>query len=68
MVQKMITTITDAIGGVLQGIGGAIVDFFDVAVLKTDGELTTFAVWALAFLGIGFGLGVVKFITNLVRH
>lgn len=68
MVQKMITTITDAIGGVLRGIGGAIVDFFDVAVLNTDGELTTFAVWALAFLGIGFGLGVVKFITNLVRH
>lgn len=68
MVTKMITAITESIAGVLSGIGGAIVDFFDVAVLNSDGELTTFAVWALAFLGIAFGLGVVKFITNLVRH
>ena len=68
MVTKMITTITEAIGGTLSGIGGAIVDFFDKAVLTTDGEMTTVAVWALAFLGISFGLGVVKFITSLVRH
>ena len=68
MVQKMITTITDALGGVLTGTGKSIVDFFDHTVVNSDGELTTFAVWALAFLGIGFGLGVVKFITNLVRH
>ena len=68
MVTKMITTITEAIGGVLSGIGGAIVDFFDTAVLTAEGEMTTFAVWALAFLGISFGLGVVKFITSLVRH
>lgn len=68
MVQNMITTITDAIGGMLSGVGNAIVEFFDVAVLTSNGELTTFAVWALAFLGIGFGLGVVKFITNLVRR
>lgn len=67
MVTKMISAITQAISGVLSGIGGAIVDFFDVAVLNGS-ELTTFATWALAFLGIGFGLGVVKFITNLVRH
>ena len=68
MVAEMITTITDALGGVLTGVGSAIVDFFNTAVLTTDGKLTTFAVWALAFLGISFGLGVVKFITNLVRH
>ena len=68
MVTKMITTIVEAITGMLTGVGSAIVDFFDVAVLTADGSLTTFAVWALAFLGIGFGLGVVKFITNLVRR
>lgn len=68
MVTEMITTITDALGGVLSGTGGAIVDFFNTAVLTADGKMTTFAVWALAFLGISFGLGVVKFITNLVRH
>ena len=68
MVANMVTAIVDAIKGVLTGVGSAIVDFFNVAVLTTDGELTTFAVWALAFLGIGFGLGVIKFITNLVRR
>lgn len=68
MVTKMITTIVEAITGMLTGVGSAIVDFFDVVVLTADGGLTTFAVWALAFLGIGFGLGVVKFITNLVRR
>lgn len=68
MVAKMIESIVSALTGVLTGVGSAIVDFFDVAVLTTEGELTTFAVWALAFLGISFGLGVVKFITNLVRR
>lgn len=72
MVTKMITAITEALSGVLSGVGSAIVDFFDTAVIKTgaggETELTTFAIWALAFLGISFGLGVVKFITNLVRR
>lgn len=68
MVTEMITSIVEAIKGILTGVGSAIVDFFNVAVLTTDGKLTTFATWVLAFLGIGFGLGVVKFITNLVRH
>lgn len=64
---QMISAITDSIGGILVGIGASIVSFFDVTVLTENNELSTFAIWALAFLGIGFGLGVVKFITNLVR-
>ena len=68
MVEKMVSNITDALGGTLGGIGNAIVDFFDKTVVNADGELTTFAVWALGFLGISFGLGVVKFITNIIRH
>ena len=68
LVGRMISNIVTPIGGVLAGIGSAIVDFFNVAVLTTEGELTTFAVWALAFFGIGFGLGVTKFITNLVKR
>lgn len=68
MVANMIKNITDAITGVLTGVGGAIVDFFDVTVLTENGDLSTFAVWVLAFLGISFGLGVVKFITNLIRR
>lgn len=68
MVAKMIQNIVDAITGVLTGVGSAIVNFFDATVLTAEGDLTTFAVWVLAFLGIGFGLGVVKFITNLIRR
>lgn len=68
MVANMIQNIVDAITGVLTGVGSAIVNFFDATVLTAEGDLTTFAVWVLAFLGIGFGLGVVKFITNLIRR
>ena len=68
MVQNMVTSVTDAIGGLLTGVGSAVTDFFDCVVLNEAGELSTFAVWTLAFLGVGFGFGVVKFITNLVRR
>ena len=66
MVQEMISTVTQSISGILTGIGSAIVDFFDVAVLTTNGELTTFAVWALAFLGVSFGLGAIGWIVGKV--
>lgn len=71
MIGSMVETLTDSLGGILTGVGASIVSFFDATVLTTneagETQLTTFAVWALAFLGIGFGLGVVKFITNIVR-
>lgn len=68
MVGSMVGTVTTGIGGILVGIGSAIVGFFDTTVLNADGTgLSTFAIWALAFLGIAFALGVVKFITNIVR-
>lgn len=66
-VGQMVGTMTTALGGILVGIGSSIVGFFDNTVLTSNGELTTFATWALAFLGIAFGLGVVKFITFLVK-
>lgn len=67
MVGSMVGTITQGVGGILVGVGSSIVGFFDSAVLDDNGNLTTFATWALAFLGIAFGLGVVKFITYLVK-
>lgn len=68
MVGSMVTTVTAGLGGILVGIGSSIVTFFDNTVLDADGNLTTFAIWALAFLGIAFALGVVKFITFLVKR
>lgn len=67
LIGSMISTITDSLGGILVGVGSSIVAFFNGTVLTAEGELTTFAIWALAFLGIGFGFGVIKFITNIVR-
>ena len=68
MVGSMVTTVTAGLGGILVGIGSSIATFFDNTVLDADGNLTTFAIWALAFLGIAFALGVVKFITFLVKR
>lgn len=67
MVGSMVGTMTQGVGGILVGIGNAIARFFENTVLDANGNLTTFAIWALAFLGIGFAFGVVKFITFLVK-
>lgn len=67
MVGSMVGTMTQGVGGILVGVGNSIVGFFDSTVLDDNGNLTTFATWVLAFLGLAFGLGVVKFITYLVK-
>lgn len=67
MVGSMVSTMTQGVGGILVGVGNSIVGFFDSTVLDDNGNLTTFATWVLAFLGLAFGLGVVKFITYLVK-
>lgn len=67
MVGEMTDTITTSFGGLLKGVGASIVNFFDKTVIAENGGLTTLATWTLAFLGIGFGFMVVKFITNKVR-
>lgn len=68
MVTKMISAIVEAISGLLTGIGTTTVEFFDGVVVGAEGELTTFAVWALAFLGIGFAFGAVKYLMGLIRR
>ena len=68
MVANIVQTVTSAIGSFVTGIGTSVVDFFNTTVLTTDGELTTFATWALVFLGIGFGSMIFKWVTNLIRR
>ena len=68
MVANIIQTVTTAIGSFVTGVGSSVVDFFNTTVLTADGELTTFATWALVFLGIGFGSMIFKWVTNLVRR
>ncbi len=68
MVGSMVGHVTNGLGGTLRGVGSSIVTFFDNTVLDAEGNLTTFATWSLAFLGIAFGLGALKFIPALVRR
>jgi hypothetical protein len=37
-----------------------IVEVFDGLVLTTEGKLTTFAAWSLAFLGVGLAIAIYK--------
>lgn len=60
---NIVTTITqDVVGAIsafLSGMGTSIVDFFDNIVVH-EGQLTTFAGWTLAFVGIGFASGLIR--------
>lgn len=60
---NIVTTIAqDVVGAIsafLNGMGTTIVDFFDNVVVH-EGQLTTFAGWTLAFVGIGFAAGLVR--------
>lgn len=63
---SIVTTVVDAIGAFLTGVGGNIVDVFDQIVVTESGQLTNFAVWALVFLGVGLAGGVIGSILRKV--
>lgn len=62
MVAEMVKSVVDAISGLLTGLGSTIVDTFESIFIEkttgTDGQVTktisTFAIWGLVFLGVGF--------------
>lgn len=62
MVADIVKSVVDAISGLLSGIGSTIVSTFEsIFIEKTvgsDGQVTktisTFAIWGLVFLGVGF--------------
>ncbi|MEM0174089.1 MAG: hypothetical protein QXI16_06265 [Sulfolobaceae archaeon] len=53
------TAIGDGVTGILGSFGNGIVDFFNSILLTADGELTAFAGWTFALLGIGLGITLV---------
>lgn len=64
-VQIIIQSIIDSITGILTGLGGGMVEFFDTIFLNEAGTgLSTLAIVAFAFVGLSVGLGLV---TTLVR-
>ena len=62
--QTVTKDVTSAIGVFLKGIGSTLTNFFDNVVLTTNAEgqriLSTFAGWTIAFVGIGFGAGLLR--------
>lgn len=67
MVEAAVKAITDAFTGLLSGIGGGIVDFFDAVIMSEEGTgLSNFALWAFIFIGIGLALFIVRKITAKV--
>lgn len=56
---SIVTTMTQAFGDFLSGIGTSIVTFFSGIVLNAEGTaLTPFATWALIFVGVGLAITI----------
>ena len=66
MAASIVSTIVEAIGSFLIGVGGNIVEVFDKIVVAENGGLTNFAVWALVFGGIALAGGVISAILRKV--
>jgi len=74
MVQNIIDTVVDTISGLLEGIGSAVVSYFQSLVLETDSTgaytdaLNEFGIFVFVLLGIGAAFGLATLIFNLVRN
>ncbi|MDR3263647.1 MAG: hypothetical protein LBT30_04985 [Clostridiales bacterium] len=67
VVADLIEIIVTAISGLLEGIGGSIVSFFDNVFVTSTGEITVFATVMLSFVGIGFALFFVRWLLSRVN-
>lgn len=67
---QIITPFTDGIGGVIQALGGAIVDGFNTMFLETSGStttLTSLGTFILVMEGVSLALGLGYIVLNLFR-
>lgn len=58
MVSNIISEIVSAFTSFLTGLGTAVVDLFEGLILDDAGQLTPFAAWGLAFLGLGLAVSL----------
>lgn len=66
MAAEIISTITSTITSFLTAVASNIVTVFNAVAVTADGKLTDFAIWALVFLGVGFGTTVLTAILRKV--
>lgn len=57
---EIISTITEAFSGTLNGTGNGIVSFFETLFRTTEGKITTIAVATLTMMGLGLGVWIMK--------
>ena len=66
MVDEIVTTITDMVTGLLQGLGVGIVEYFEA--LFWDGTtISSLGIWVIALIGLAVALGAVAWVSTLIR-
>lgn len=63
---SIVESIVSAATGFASGLGGAIVGIFDEIVMTSEGALTNFAGWALAFAGLGIITAIISAVLRKV--
>lgn len=57
---EIISTVTDAFSGTLNGTGNGIVSFFETLFRTTEGKITTIGIVGLTMMGLGLGVWIIK--------
>ena len=66
MVTSIVSTITQMVTGLLQGLGTGIVDFFEALFVDGTG-ISSLGTWVIALLGLAVALGAVAWVSTLIR-
>jgi hypothetical protein len=66
MVTEIVSTITEMVTGLLEGLGDGIVGFFE-ALFVADSGISSLGIWVVALIGLAVGLGAVAWVATLIR-
>lgn len=64
---SIITTIIDALGSFVTGIGGSFVEAFETLFTTEGGALNNLGITVLTFGGMALGYGVIRYIMGFFR-
>jgi len=60
MGSEIISTITEAFQGTLEGSGTGIVNFFQTLLQTSEGQMTALGIFALTFTGLGLAVWMIR--------
>ena len=66
MVTEIVSTITEMVTGLLEGLGEGIVGFFEALFVSGTG-ISTLGIWVVALIGLAVALGAVAWVATLIR-